>query len=155
MDTRLCYNGTDRMYEVRLGLRVLSSHPTKEQAELALLNGEAPKALELAQTLITAHPELAERGDQGRGSGGSGRCPGERPARPLRRFARSRRARRRVYDVDVEARPAPALTGSIVRPIVNGRRLCKHVLAALHRAQAGAPRPSTSRPNGDDVHDRP
>ena len=37
MDTRLCYNGTDRMYEVRLGLRVLSSHPTKEQAELALL----------------------------------------------------------------------------------------------------------------------
>ena len=27
MDTRLCYNGTDRMYEVRLGLRVPSSAP--------------------------------------------------------------------------------------------------------------------------------
>ena len=63
MVTRLCYNDTDRMYEVRLGLRVLSSHPTKEQAELALLSGEAPKALELAQTLITAHPELAARGE--------------------------------------------------------------------------------------------
>ena len=114
MDTRLCYNGTDRMYEVRLGLRVLSSHPTKEQAELALLNGEAPKALELAQTLITAHPELAERGIKAVALVAQGAIQANGQPGRFEVRARSRRARRSYTTWTSMPRPARAQTGSIV-----------------------------------------
>ena len=63
MDSRICYNATEKLYEVRLGQRILSSHPSKDAAWLAQLAGEAPKALELAQSLISTYPELRARAE--------------------------------------------------------------------------------------------
>ena len=61
MNTRLCYNSTDRRYELRANQRILSTHPNRQDAQLAQLGQEAPEAVALAQPLIAAHPELADR----------------------------------------------------------------------------------------------
>ena len=153
MDTRLCYNGTDRMYEVRLGLRVLSSHPTKEQAELALLSGEAPKALELAQTLITAHPELAERGIKAVALVAQGAVQANSQQGHFE-VRSQQKGKEEVYDVDLEASTCSCADWEHRAPIVNGRRLCKHVLAALILRKLG-PIARTSPARMEMIHDRP
>jgi hypothetical protein len=153
MDTRLCYNSTDRLYEVRLGLRVLSSHPTKEQAELALLGGEAPKALELAQTLIAAHPELADRGIKAVALVAQGAVHPNGQAGHFE-VRSQQKGKEEVYDVDVEASTCTCPDWEHRAPVVNDRKLCKHVLAALIQRKLG-PLARKSPVRMEVIHDRP
>lgn len=143
MDTRVCYNGTDRMFEVRLGQRVLSSHPNKDAALVAQLGGEAPQALALAQSLSAAYPELRERAlkavalaadDAVRVDGGLGNHPG---GAGLYHVASQAKGGEEVYDVDLNASTCTCPDWEQRAPEVNGRRLCKHVLAALYVRKLG------------------
>ncbi len=135
MDTRLCYNGTDRMFEVRLGQRVLSSHPNKDAALVAQLGGEAPQALALAQSLSAAYPELRERALRAVALVADGAVhldggPGL--------YHVASQAKGDVYDVDLNASTCTCPDWEQRAPEVNGRRLCKHVLAALFVRKLGA-----------------
>ena len=136
MDTRLCYNATEKLYEVRLGQRILSSHPSKDAAWLAQLAGEAPGALELAQSLIRVHPELRERAlkavalaadDAVRVDGGPG----------LFHVRSQGHGQAEIYDVDLNASTCTCTDWEHRAPEVNGRRLCKHILAALFVRKLG------------------
>ena len=99
-------------------------------AFLAQLAGEAPGALALAQALITAHPELRERAlkavalaadDAVRVDGGPG----------LFHVLSQGKGQDEVYDVDLNVSTCTCTDWEQRAPEVNGRRLCKHVLAAL------------------------
>lgn len=153
MDTRLCYNATEKLYEVRLGLRILSAHPNKEQAFLAQLEGEAPQALELAQSLIAIHPELAERALKAVALVAEGAV---QPAgQPGQYQVHSQAKGQEVYEIDLEASICTCVDWMTRAPTVNGRRLCKHVLAALFIRKLG---PLARRPTiRTEVlhHDRP
>ena len=140
METRLIYNSTEKLYEVRLGLRTLSSHDTKTQALVMQLTNEAPNSMELAQKLIETHPELEGRAIKAvilvaqravkatehparfevRGQGKQGSKPSE------------------TYQVDVEASTCTCLDWERNAPEINSRKLCKHVLAALFVRRLGA-----------------
>jgi hypothetical protein len=154
MDTRLCYNATEKLYEVRLGQRILSSHPSKEAAFLAQLASEAPKALELAQSLITAHPELRERAlkavalavdDAVRVDGGPG----------LFHVLSQGQGHDEVFDVDLNTSTCTCNDWEHRAPEVNGRRLCKHVLAALYVRKLGASARKPTIRTEVMAHDRP
>ena len=130
METRLCYNGTDRLFEVRLGLRVLSAHPNKEQALVAQLAGEAPQALELAQSLIAVHPELMERALKAvilvaDGAVQIGAAPGQYQVRSQQKNGEE------VYDIDLEHSTCTCVDWEHRAPMVGSRKLCKHLLACL------------------------
>lgn len=154
MDTRLCYNATEKLYEVRLGQRILSSHPSKDAAWLAQLAGEAPGALALAQSLITAHPELRERAlnavalaanDAVRVDGGPG----------LFHVLSQGKAHDEVYDVDLNTSTCTCTDWEHRAPEVNGRRLCKHVLAALFVRKLGTGARKPALRTQVMLHDRP
>ena len=139
METRLIYNATEKLYEVRLGLRTLSSYDTKEQALIAQLNGEAPRAMEIAQKLINAYPELEGRAIKGvvlvaqdaveatehsnLFNVRSQEKPGSKP--------------KDVYVVDVENSTCTCDDWEFRAPEINGRKLCKNVLAALYVRRVG------------------
>ena len=142
METRLIYNATEKLYELRLGLRTLSSHETKEQALTMQLENEAPAALELARKLIQAHPELEGRAikavvlfaqnavndstDPMKFTVHSQEKPGSKPAE--------------VYQVDADASTCTCRDWENGAPVVNGRKLCKHILAALFARRLGTNR---------------
>ena len=136
MDTRLCFNSTDRLYEVRLGVRVLSSHSRKEDALLSQLAGEAPQALALAQSLIVAHPELRDRALRAvalvadgavQVDGGVGRY----------HVRSQQKGKQDHYDIDLNASSCTCTDFEQRAPEINGRKLCKHVLAALFVRKLG------------------
>ena len=129
MNTRLCYNPTDRRYELRANQRILSTHPNRQDAQLAQLGQEAPEAVALAQPLIAAHPELADRALRAvalvadgavHPNGGAGRY-----------FVQSQAGKGDSYLVDLVASTCTCMDWGQRAPEVNGRKLCKHVLAAL------------------------
>ena len=128
MNTRLCYNSTDRRYELRANQRILSTHKNRQDALLAQLAEEAPQAVALAQPLIAAHPELADRALRAvaliadgavHPNGGAG-CY----------FVQSQQGKD-SYLVDLVASTCTCMDWGQRAPEVNGRKLCKHVLAAL------------------------
>jgi hypothetical protein len=154
MDTRICYNATEKLYEVRLGQRILSSHPSKDAAWLAQLAGEAPKALELAQSLISTYPELRERAlkavalaadDAVRVDGGPG----------LFHVLSQGKANDEVYDVDLNTSTCTCTDWEHRAPEVNGRRLCKHIMAALFVRKLGASARKPTLRTAVMHHDRP
>ena len=134
MNTRLCYNSTDRTYEVRLGQRVLSSHDKKEDALLSQLASEAPQALALARSLAAAHPDLADRAlravvlvaDQAVHLSDAGCSVASQGAGKDDR-----------YQVDLAASTCTCTDWAQRAPTVNGRTLCKHLLAALFQRKLG------------------
>lgn len=153
MDTRICYNATEKLYEVRLGQRILSSHPSKDAAFLAQLAGEAPGALQLAQSLVSVHPELRERAlkavtlaadDAVRLDGGPG----------LFHVISQGQGQVEIYDVDLNASTCTCTDWEQRAPEINGRRLCKHILAALlvRKLGTGARKPTLRT---EAIHDRP
>jgi hypothetical protein len=154
VDTRICYNATEKLYEVRLGQRILSSHPSKDAAFLAQLAGEAPKALELAQSLISTYPELRERAlkavalaadDAVRLDGGPG----------LFHVHSQGKGQDEVYDVDLNTSTCTCTDWEQRAPEVNGRRLCKHIMAALFVRKLGASARKPTIRTGVMHHDRP
>ena len=154
MDTRLCFNSTDRLYEVRLGVRVLSSHSRKEDALLSQLAGEAPQALALAQSLIAAHPELRERALRAVALVADGAVQAD--GNPGRYHVRSQqKGREDRYEIDLSASTCTCTDWQQRAPEVNGRRLCKHLLAALFVRKLGSS--ARKQPIRTEVmfHDRP
>lgn len=140
METRLIYNATEKLYEIRLGVRILSSHDTRDEALMLQLTNEAPNAMALAQQLIKAHPELEGRAIKAvilvaqRAVKAT-----EHPARfEVRGQEKQGSKPREVYQVDVEASNCTCLDWERNAPEVNGRKLCKHVLAALFVRRLGA-----------------
>ena len=133
MNTRLCYNSTDRRYEVRTNQRVLSVHPNRQDALLAQLGAEAPEVVELARTLIAAHPVLTDRALRAVTLASEGAV--QATDKPLRYRVRSQQKRKGklalVYTVDLAQSSCTCPDWVQGAPTVNGRTVCKHVLAAL------------------------
>ena len=146
MNTRLCSNSTDRRYEVRANQRVLSTHGSKDDALLAQLAQEAPEAIALAQPLIAAHPELADRALRAVALVADGAV---RPNGGEGSFYVTSQQGRDSYLVDLAASTCTCIDWEQRAPEVNGRKLCKHVLAALFTRKLQA--------QGREVmtHDRP
>ena len=146
MNTRLCYNSTDRRYELRANQRILSTHPKRQDAQMAQLAQEAPEAVALAQPLISAHPELADRALRAvalvadgavKPNGGAGRY-----------FVQSQAGKGDTYLVDLAASTCTCPDWEQRAPEVNGRKLCKHVLAALFTRKL-QPQPVAIQGGGD------
>ena len=143
METRLIYNATERLYEVRLGIRVLSSYDTKEQALIAQLSGEVPAAMEIAQKLIKAYPDLQGRAIKAVALLAQGAVEATEHANlfNVRSQEKPGKKPKEVYLVDVSASTCTCLDWERNAPLLNGRKVCKHVLAALYLRRVGI-RPS-------------
>ena len=139
METRLIYNATERLYEVRLGLRILSSYETKEEALIAQLNGEAPRAMEIAQRLIQSYPELEGRAIKAVVLVAQDAVePTEHPNLfNVRSQEKPSSKPKEVYVVDVESSTCTCDDWEFRAPEVNGRKVCKHILAALYVRKTG------------------
>ena len=128
MNTRLCYNSTDRRYELRANQRILSTHKNRQDALLAQLAEEAPQAVALAQPLIAAYPELADRALRAVALVADGAV---RPNGSEGSFYVTSQQGKDSYLVDLVASTCTCMDWGQRAPEVNGRKLCKHVLAAL------------------------
>ena len=128
MNTRLCFNATDRRYEVRTNQRILSTHKNRQDALLAQLAEEAPQAVALAQPLIAAYPELADRALRAVALVADGAV---RPNGSEGSFYVTSQQGKDSYLVDLAASTCTCMDWEQRAPEVNGRKLCKHVLAAL------------------------
>lgn len=137
MSTRLCYNSTDRRYELRSGQRVLSSHLNRQDALLAQLTQEAPEVLALAQPLIAAHPVLTDRALRAVALVANGAVQANGSAGCY--HVRSQQGKQAGYEVDLDTSTCTCPDWEQRAPTVNGRTLCKHILAALFTRRLGAP----------------
>lgn len=133
MNTRLCYNSTDRRYEVRTNQRILSAHANRQDALLAQLSVEAPEAVALARTVMAAHPRLTDRALRAVTLVTDGAV--EATDQPLRFRVHSQQKGKGkpalVYTVDLALSSCTCPDWVQGAPTVNGRTVCKHVLAAL------------------------
>ena len=58
---RVIYSTTDKAYLLLSGQTVTGKFPSREAAEVAHLEQEAPEALAIALSIAEAHPELRSR----------------------------------------------------------------------------------------------
>ena len=145
MNTRLCYNSTDRRYELRANQGILSTHPNRQDAQMAQLAQEAPEAVALAQPLISAHPELGDRALRAVALVADGAV---HPNGGEGSFYVTSQQGKDSYLVDLTASTCTCPDWEQRAPEVNGRKLCKHILAVLF-ARKLQPQPVAIQGGGD------